>query len=133
MRMPFGPTLCAAATALALASCGGTEDPPDIPGSGRAGEQLTITAREYVFTPNQITVRGAKGGAELQPVTLRNQGELAHNIEILDGDRPVAKLRSFPAGQARDLKAKLAPGSYRFICTVADHDEKGMRGTITVR
>jgi len=104
-----------------------------VPGSGRAGEPLTITAREYLFTPNRISLRGAKGKRIDQPVALRNQGELAHNIEILDGDRPVAKLRSFPAGQTRDLTATLAPGTYDFICTVADHDEKGMRGTITVR
>jgi plastocyanin len=133
MRMPFGPTLCAAGAALALAGCGGMEDPPDIPGSARAGERLTITAREYLFTPNRITVRRAGGKPEVQPITLRNQGELAHNIEILDGDRPVAKLRSFRAGEGRNLRARLAPGEYRFICTVADHDEKGMRGTITVR
>jgi len=133
MRMPFGPTLCVAGAALTLAACGGDTDPPDIPGSARAGERLTITAREYLFTPNRITVRGSKGKPEIQPITLRNQGKLAHNIEILDGDRSVAKLRSFKPGQARNLSAKLAPGEYRFICTVADHDEKGMRGTLRVR
>ena len=133
MRMPFGPTLCALGAALALVACGDTEDPPDVPGSGRAGENLTITAREYLFTPNRITIHGAKGKPEPQPITLRNQGELAHNIEILDGERIVAKLRSFPAGQTRDLRADLAPGRYEFICTVADHDEKGMRGTISLR
>jgi plastocyanin len=133
MRMPLGPTLCAAGAALALAACGGDTDPPDIPGSARAGERLTITAREYLFTPNRITVRGAAGKPEIQPITLRNQGTLAHNIEILDGDGSVAKLRSFRAGETRNLQARLAPGEYRFICTVADHDEKGMRGTLTVR
>jgi plastocyanin len=132
MTMPFGPTLCVAAAALALSACGGTEDPPDLPGSARAGEPLTITAREYLFTPNRITIRGPEAGKAPQPIALRNQGELAHNIEILDGDRPVAKLRSFPAGQTRELTARLPSGSYSFICTVADHDEKGMRGTIRV-
>jgi len=131
--MPFGPTLCVLGAALALSACGGDADPPDLPGSGRAGEDLTITAREYVFTPNRITLRGARAAPVDQPITLRNQGELAHNIEILDGDREIAKLRSFPAGQTRDLSAQLPPGTYEFICTVADHDEKGMRGTITVR
>jgi plastocyanin len=133
MRMPFGPILCAAGAACALASCGGTEDPPEIPGSARAGEPLTITAREYLFTPNRITVRGADHKPFTQPISLRNQGELAHNIEILDGDRTVARLRSFPAGQTRELRARLGPGTYDFVCTVADHDEKGMRGTIAVR
>jgi plastocyanin len=131
--MPFGPTLCVLGAALALSACGGDTEPPDLPASGRAGQDLSITAREYVFTPNRITLRGAGGENVDQPIELRNQGELAHNLEILDGDREVAKLRSFPAGKTRDLSAKLAPGTYDFICTVADHDEKGMRGTITVR
>lgn len=133
MRMTF-PSLCLAAAAVGLLGCGGgSKDPPDLPGSGRAGKELTITAREYVFTPNRITLRGANGKPVAQEISLRNQGELAHNIEISNGDRLVAKLRSFPAGQTRSLKAKLAPGTYDFVCTVADHDEKGMRGTLTLR
>jgi plastocyanin len=133
MSMPFRPSLCIAAALAALAGCGGAEDPPDLPGSGRAGEPLTITAREYLFTPNRITLRGASGKPVGQQVSLRNQGELAHNIEISQDGRLVAKLRSFRAGQTRGLRALLAPGEYNFICTVADHDEKGMRGTLTVR
>lgn len=135
MRMPLGAILCLATTAVAVGGCGGgTEDPPDVPGTGRAGEELSITAREYLFTPNRITLRGSDGrGAVDQPISLRNQGELAHNIEIMDGDRPVARLRSFPSGQTRELRASLAPGTYDFVCTVADHDEKGMRGSLTVR
>jgi plastocyanin len=133
MTMPFGRILCVTTTVAALSGCGGEVDPPDLPETARAGEPLTITAREYVFTPNRITLRGAGGKPVREPIELRNQGELAHNIEVLDGDRVVGKLSSFPPGQQRPLTVPLAPGSYRFICTVADHDEKGMRGTIEVR
>ena len=135
MTMPFGLALCAAAAALAATGCGGTEDPPDIPETARAGRPLTLTAREYLFTPNRIALRGAedRGGATPQRIVLRNQGELAHNIELLRGDRVVGRLRSFPPGQTRSLSVPLQPGDYRFVCTVADHDEKGMRGTLALR
>jgi plastocyanin len=136
MTMPLGRTLCVAGALLALAGCGGAEDPPDLPATAPAGEPLTVTAREYVFTPNRITLRrdGAEAGDVRQPIELRNQGELAHNIEVLDGDRIVGRLRSFPAGQERGFAVPLEPGrEYEFICTVADHDEKGMRGTLKVR
>ncbi|HYI98895.1 MAG TPA: hypothetical protein VEX36_04340 [Thermoleophilaceae bacterium] len=145
MTMPFGLALCLTGAALAVAGCGGTEDPPDIARTAAAGKPLTLTAREYLFTPNRITLRG-NGGAEDAPSTaggssdatrqtiaLRNQGELAHNIEVLQGDRVVGKLRSFPPGQTRSITLPLDPGSYRFVCTVADHDEKGMRGTLDLR
>lgn len=146
MTMPFGLALCLTGAALAVTGCGGTEDPPDIPRTGVAGKPLTLTAREYLFTPNRITLRRgtgdagstrttADGGAAptRQRIALRNQGELAHNIEIFEGDRRVGKLRSFPPGRTRSLTVSLPPGSYRFVCTVADHDEKGMRGTLALR
>jgi hypothetical protein len=149
MTMPFGLALCLAGAALAATGCGGTEDPPDIPRTAAAGKPLTLTAREYLFTPNRITLRGGSdaagttggaspgesdgSGATRQRIALRNQGELAHNIEILRGDELVGKLRSFPPGQTRSLTVSLPPGGYRFVCTVADHDEKGMRGTLELR
>jgi hypothetical protein len=142
MTMPFGLALCLTGAALAVTGCGGTDDPPDIARTAEAGKPLTLTAREYLFTPNRITLRGdanartpadAGAGPIRQRIALRNQGELAHNIEVFDGDRRVGKLRSFPPGQMRSLDLSLPPGSYRFVCTVADHDEKGMRGTLELR
>jgi len=133
MTMPLGRTLCVAGAALALASCGGTEDPPDLPKSIAAGQPLTVVGREYVFAPNRVTVKGAPAGGVRQRIELVNRGDLAHNIEVLDGDRIVGRLRSFPPGQQRSLSVRLPKGDYRLICTVADHDQKGMRGTLKVR
>ena len=133
MTMPLGRTLCVAGALLALAGCGGAEDPPDLPATVAAGKPLTVDAKEYVFSPNRVTIKGAPARGVSQRIELDNRGTLAHNIEILDGDRIVAKLRSFPADQKRDLTIDLPPGDYRFVCTVADHDEKGMRGTLKVR
>jgi plastocyanin len=133
MTMPLGRTLCVAAALAGLAGCGGSEDPPDIPATVAAGRSLTVVAREYLFTPNRVTVRNAPPGGVPQRIELDNRGELAHNIEIFDGDELVDKLRSFPAGQRRRLTVELPRGDYRFVCTVADHDEKGMHGTLKVR
>lgn len=133
MTMSLGRTLCLVAAVLGLAGCGGSEEPPDLPATVRAGQPLTVKAKEYVFSPNRVTVRGAPAKGTRQRIELDNRGTLAHNIEILDGDNVVGRLRSFPAGQERGLTIDLPPGDYRFICTVADHDEKGMHGTLRVR
>ncbi len=134
MTMPLGLALCLAAALLTLAGCGGSsEEPPDRPATVSAGKPLVVDAKEYFFSPNRVTVRGAAGRDVRQRIELDNVGELAHNIEVLDGDTVVGKLRSFPAGQRRDLTVDLPPGEYRFVCTVADHDEKGMHGTLDVR
>ena len=131
--MPLGRILCTTGAALALAGCGGDQDPPDVPATVSASEPLTVVAREYLFSPNRVTIANAPAKGARQRIELENRGELAHNIELLDGDRIVGRLRSFPAGPRRDLTVALPPGGYRFLCTLADHDEKGMRGTLTVR
>jgi plastocyanin len=133
MTMPLGRTLCAAIAAVGLAGCGSSEEPPDLPATVAAGKPLTVDAEEYVFSPNRVTIEGAAPEGVSQRIELDNHGELAHNIEILDGDAIVGKLRSFPGGQERGLTVDLPRGEYRFVCTVADHDEKGMRGTLKVR
>jgi plastocyanin len=133
MTMPLGRTLCVAAALAGLAGCGGSEEPPDLPATVAAGKPLTVDAEEYLFSPNRVTVEGAAARGVSQRIDLDNRGSLAHNVEILDGERIVGKLRSFPAGQRRGLTVDLPPGDYRFVCTVADHDEKGMRGTLKVR
>ncbi len=133
MTMPFKRTLCVAGALVGIAGCGGSEAPPDLPATVAAGEPLTVAAEEYVFAPNRVTIAGAPAGGTRQRIELDNRGTLAHNIEILRGEDVVGQLRSFPAGQERGLAVDLPRGSYRFVCTVADHDEKGMHGTIEVR
>lgn len=132
MTMRLGRTLCVATALAASAGCGGSEEPPDIPARVAAGQSLTLVARDYFFTPNRVTVRNAPPKGVEQRIELDNRGELAHNVEVFDGERLVDKLRSFPAGQRRTLTVDLRPGEYRFVCTVADHEEKGMRGTLDV-
>jgi plastocyanin len=133
MTMPLGRTLCVVGALLSLAGCGSSEEPPDLPATVAAGKPLTVVAKEYFFAPNRVTLAGDERDGPSQRIELDNRGSLAHNIEILAGDRIVGKLRSFPAGQRRDLVVDLPRGDYRFVCTVADHDEKGMRGTLEVR
>jgi plastocyanin len=133
MTMPLGRTLCLAGVLLGLAGCGGSNEPPDLPATVAAGQPLTVDAKEYFFSPNRVTIKGAPPKGTSQRIELDNRGTLAHNIEILDGEAVVDRIRSFPAGQQRGLTVDLPPGDYRFICTVADHDEKGMHGTLKVR
>jgi len=125
VRWPI-PTLAALA---ALSGCGGDDKPlrtATVPG----GEAIRIAADEYAFDPGRVIVTGAP--PQLR-ITLDNVGSLAHNIRVLDGDRDLGGLRSFPSGEKRDTTARLPPGKYRLICTVGDHEELGMTGELEVR
>jgi len=91
-----------------------------------------MTADEYRFDPGRIVVRASGRPARLR-IVLANRGTLAHNLHVRDGQRNLAKTQSFKAGGERSVNLSLRPGHYDFLCTVADHDEKGMVGKLEVR
>ena len=91
---------------------------------------IRIEGDEYTFDPGRLIVTGAP--PELR-ITLDNVGSLAHNIRILDGDRDLGGLRSFPSGEERDTTIRVPPGRYRLVCTVGDHEDLGMTGELEVR
>ncbi len=122
------PTLTLAALAV-LSGCGGDDKPlrtATVPGAS----PIVIEADEYSFDPGDVIVTGAPG--ELR-ITLDNVGTLAHNIHVLDGDRDIGGVRSFPPGEQRDATVRVSPGKYRLVCTVGDHEELGMKGELEVR
>ncbi|MEK6229188.1 MAG: cupredoxin domain-containing protein [Actinomycetota bacterium] len=94
-----------------------------------AGEPVRVTAREYSFDPGGLVVNG---GGRLR-ITLDNRGSLAHNIKVLDDGREIGGTESFPAGGQRSATVNVRPGEYRLVCTVGDHEEQGMDGTLEVR
>jgi plastocyanin len=125
VRWPI-PTLAALA---ALSGCGGDDKPlrtVTVPGD----QAIRIKADEYSFDPGRVIVTGAPTRLR---ITLDNVGTLAHDIVVIDGDRELGGLRSFPAGEERDTTVKVPPGKYRLICTVGDHEELGMHGELEVR
>ncbi len=89
-------------------------------------------ADEYRFDPGRIVVRAGGREARLR-IVLANRGSLAHNIHIREGERDLASTRSFPEGRRRSVSASLRPGSYRYVCTVGDHEELGMVGRLEVK
>ena len=90
---------------------------------------LRVTAREYSFDPGRVTVSGAG------PLTIRleNAGSLAHNLKILRGEEDLGGTPTFPGGETRSGRVNLEHGRYEMVCTVGDHAELGMRGTLEVR
>ena len=120
------PTLAAL---VAISGCGGDDKPlrtATVPGD----RTIRIEGDEYAFDPGRLVVTGAPAQLRL---TLDNVGSLAHNIRVLDGERDLGGLRSFPAGEERDTTIRVPPGRYRLVCTVGDHEQLGMEGELEVR
>jgi len=113
---------------LLLPACGDDDD------SGRtvttpANAKLPVVAGEYSFDPSTIALRGAG----TLTVTLRNEGSLAHNLKVLRGDEEIGGTPTLPAGSSDSARLNLEHGNYRIVCTVGDHEQRGMTGTLRVR
>jgi uncharacterized cupredoxin-like copper-binding protein len=84
---------------------------------------VSVTGKEYKFTLSKETVRHGT-------VTFRfkNAGKLAHDFKIAGkATKIIQKGKS-----AAPLTVKLKKGSYRYVCTIPGHADKGMKGTLRV-
>jgi plastocyanin len=127
---PLTVTLTLAA--LAGAGCGGGEErggPGVSATTVAAGRALEVTAREYSLTPANVVVTGA-GRLRLR---LRNSGSLPHDVRVQSGDRDLGGTASIPGGKSATAVLDLPPGRYRILCTVGDHAQLGMTGTLRVK
>ena len=94
-----------------------------------ANAKLRVVGDEYSFDPSTIVLQGAGALA----VRLQNEGSLAHNLKVLRGDEEIGGTSTLPAGRGGSARLNLEHGNYRIICSVGDHEQLGMTGTLRVR
>jgi plastocyanin len=129
----------AATAALALAACGGDDEPEATPAATEAateapteagGATLAIAADPggaKAFTETELTV--AAGSVE---VDFANQSQLPHAVTI-EGNGVEETTETVTGEDAPPLTVDLQPGEYTFYCPVGDHRAEGMEGTLTVQ
>jgi plastocyanin len=118
------------AIVLCLAGCGGDDDDAPVRSvTVNPNSTLEVVGDEYSFDPGEVVVRGAG------PLTirLRNDGDLAHNLRVERQGEDVGGTPTFPGGQTQSGRVNLEHGNYELICTVGDHAELGMTGTLQVK
>lgn len=115
-----------AALMLAAAGCDSAST-----GGGGKGQvhdgRITIVATEYEFKPDDIS---ASPG--VVRITLRNEGQLAHNIKVRRDNRIVAGSPTIQGGST-SFSVRLDPGRYRIVCSVTGHGALGQHGKIVVK
>jgi len=96
---------------------------------------VRVTLDEYAITPQDVSV--PSGSVEL---VARNTGRLTHNLQIevppKDPDAQTETLGETPTAQPGttvDATVDLKPGTYLMRCSLANHDDLGMTGTLVVR
>ena len=111
-----------------LPGCGG-DDTAGRTVTAPANTKLRVVADEYSFDPSTIVLKGAG----TLTVTLQNKGSLAHNLKVLRGNEEIGGTPTLPAGRSESARLNLEHGNYRIICSVGDHEQLGMAGTLRVR
>jgi len=131
------------ALALALAACGGddeeepagtaetpaaeaTEEAP-APMGGSAGE-LMLMADEQQLAFDKKSLRAEAGSVT---ITMMNPSSIPHNVAI-KGNGVDEKGEVVQSDGESTVTADLEPGTYTFYCSVAGHEDAGMKGTLTV-
>jgi plastocyanin len=134
--------LALGALAFFVTGCGGDDDDDTAAteattteeaaaGGGEAaaggGGAPSVSMTEYAFDPSDLTV------SEGDLIEVTNDGELSHNMTIEGQDLATSDLEP---GTSQQLLlgngTTLPPGEYEFVCTIGDHAEQGMTGTLTV-
>jgi hypothetical protein len=98
---------------------------------------LRLTLDEYRIVPQNVVVKPGR-----LKLTVRNAGRLTHNLAIQTPKGPDGKPVDIPGGRVgtmqpgetgEPIKVALEQGEYRLVCTIANHDDLGQYGELTVQ
>jgi plastocyanin len=112
-----------ALSVLALAAC--AESPPTV--RERTGS-FTVTLDDYLIRPQSLRVPA--GGR--MTVTVTNRGRLGHTFRVRSANHNVLSITTIEPGETKKRSFRLARGTYRMYCALANHEELGMYGTLVV-
>ena len=87
-----------------------------------------MVAREYSFAPANLAVAAGR-----VRIILRNEGSVAHNLKVQKDGEELGGTPTFVGGESRSSSVELRPGRYEMVCTVGDHAQLGMQGTLIAR
>ena len=133
--LPLVLVIAVVATAV---GCGGDDDDDDgeTPAATTQetteGGAQTVSMTEFEFDPNDLSVAAG------DTLTAENTGSTVHNLTIEEGPDPeqaskeLAATPDVSAGDNAELKVNVDRGEYSIVCTIGNHRDLGMIGTIKV-
>ena len=123
MRSRTLTSLALVASTLALGGCGSAGEPVR-----ERGTSFTVTLDDYLIRPQEVRVpRG-----ERLTITVRNQGRLGHTLRIRGATKNILAFTTIRPGESKTRQFSPAPGTYTMYCALANHEELGLHGKLTV-
>lgn len=115
----------AAVAALLLAAASGGCGTPDA--TTVEGHRIALRMEEFRYVPQAL--KASPGRLE---IVARNRGRLAHNVTVYRRGEIAGAPSVKPGGSTR-VRFRARRGTYRFECSISNHDDLGMYGTLVVR
>src|SRR5215211_5426130 len=91
-------------------------------------EIIQVNETEMSLDPSEITLQ-QPGAYVFRAV---NVGNVVHSLRIEGNGIEEQQTRDIAPGESVDLAVTLSPGTYELDCPVGNHEELGMRGSVTV-
>jgi uncharacterized cupredoxin-like copper-binding protein len=91
-------------------------------------ETIQVNETEMSLDPTQIAL-DRPGPYVFRAV---NVGNVTHSLRIEGNGIEEQQTRDIGPGESADLAVILSPGTYELDCPVDNHEELGMRGSVTV-
>ena len=109
------------------------ESSPPVASGEQTGAQtpleiIQVNETEMSLDPDEITLQ-QPGAYVFRAV---NVGNVVHSLRIEGNGIEEQQTTDIEPGESADLTVTLGPGTYELDCPVDNHEELGMRGTVTV-
>jgi uncharacterized cupredoxin-like copper-binding protein len=131
----WGVVTLMAAAGLGVGACGGGDDDKSSSADGKtetstpaapAGSTINVVGKEFSYDPAKLTLKAG----EATKVVLKNTGSIEHDITVDDAGFKL----TVPGSNTGDKVLTMdKPGTYKFHCSVAGHEDAGMKGELTVQ
>lgn len=121
--MPLVRITLAVLAAALVAGCGG-----DGPTVQARDQRVGIELDDFLIRPQNV-----RATAGQLTFSVGNRGRLGHNFRLRDDGREVVEVTTLLPGESATTSARLRPGNYKMVCTVANHEQLGMTGRLVVR
>ena len=123
MRLRTLTPVALVAIALPLAGCGGAGEPVR-----ERGTTFTVTLDDYYLRPQELRVPKGKR----LTITVTNRGRLGHTLRIRGATRNILAFTALRPGESRTREFSPQKGRYTMYCVLANHEELGLYGKLTV-
>ena len=118
-----GPAVLLGALALAAPGCQ-DDSPPARPQGGT----VDVVLDDFLIRPQRV--RAEPGRIAFEAV---NRGALGHTLRVKRGDRELVAIDTLLPGARASAAGTFERGDYDLVCTLGNHEELGMYGSLTVR